>query len=210
MGQRRRRTWRRRRQRGGGARPGRSRRARAPPPASLARQATPSARGEEGEASLLWICLASMILFYLIGNHPTLGIEVISGRSRILLRYAISYWKRFHLTNEDVFCSLLSGPGLFARNQAAWDWPVQAPVKHIVEGPTATNHTESPPSRPPPDHTTGGGGEPVENTKAMATALNRGLRSGIRLLAAGAEASRPGKRPSHPASPRLDLSPWGD
>ncbi|OEL25564.1 hypothetical protein BAE44_0013415 [Dichanthelium oligosanthes] len=29
----------------------------------------------------------------------------------------------------------------------------------------------------------------------MAMALNRGLRSGIRLLAAGAEASKPGKRP---------------
>ncbi|RLM74726.1 hypothetical protein C2845_PM15G08610 [Panicum miliaceum] len=39
----------------------------------------------------------------------------------------------------------------------------------------------------------------------MATALNRGLRSGIRLLAAGAEAPKPGKRPSHPASPGLDL-----
>jgi hypothetical protein len=81
----------------------------------------------------------------------------------------------------------------------------------IVEGPTATNHTESP-SRPPghhhttPHHTTGGGGDPVENTKAMATALNRGLR----LLAAGAEASKPGKHPYNPASLRLDLSPWGD
>ena len=30
---------------------------------------------------------------------------------------------------------------------------------------------------------------------AMATALNRGLRSGIRLLATGAEASKPGKTP---------------
>jgi hypothetical protein len=29
----------------------------------------------------------------------------------------------------------------------------------------------------------------------MATALNRGLRSGIRLLANGAEASKPGKTP---------------
>jgi len=44
----------------------------------------------------------------------------------------------------------------------------------------------------------------------MATALNRGLRSGIRLLAAGAEASKPGKRPSDPASPGLDLPPRAD
>ncbi|GJN02909.1 hypothetical protein PR202_ga20301 [Eleusine coracana subsp. coracana] len=43
----------------------------------------------------------------------------------------------------------------------------------------------------------------------MATALNRGLRSGIRLLAAGAEASKPGKRfspPSlSPSPPGLDI-----
>lgn len=41
---------------------------------------------------------------------------------------------------------------------------------------------------------------------ATATALNRGLRSGIRLLATGAEASKTGKRslplPSPPQSPR--------
>ncbi|CAN6235031.1 unnamed protein product, partial [Urochloa humidicola] len=48
-------------------------------------------------------------------------------------------------------------------------------------------------------HTSGGGGDPVENTKAtaMATALNRGLRSGIRLIAAGAEASKPASRGFH-------------
>jgi hypothetical protein len=46
--------------------------------------------------------------------------------------------------------------------------------------------------------------------KAMATTLNRGLRYGIGLLDAVAEASRPGKRPSNLASPRLDLSPWTD
>jgi hypothetical protein len=81
-------------------------------------------------------------------------------------------------------------------------------VKHIVEGPTTTNHIESP-SRPPPHHTTRGG-DPVEITKTMATALNRGLHSGLCLLAAGAEVSKPRKHPSNPASLRLDLSPWGD
>jgi hypothetical protein len=41
--------------------------------------------GKKGKRLSFGFCLASMILFYLIGNHPTLGIEVISGRSRILL-----------------------------------------------------------------------------------------------------------------------------
>ncbi|CAN6270162.1 unnamed protein product, partial [Urochloa humidicola] len=64
---------------------------------------------------------------------------------------------------------------------------------------SATNHkrvTLSPTSTPTPP---AAAATPLENTKAkaMATALNRGLRSGIRLIAAGAEASKPASRGFH-------------
>ncbi|CAN6228143.1 unnamed protein product, partial [Urochloa humidicola] len=60
-----------------------------------------------------------------------------------------------------------------------------------------TNHkrvTLSPTSTPTPP---AAAATPVEKAKAMATALNHGLRSGIRLIAAGAEASKPASRGFH-------------
>lgn len=109
-------------------------------------------------------------------------------------------------------CSFLPGPGLDSMlGNKRPKWPTTRNAKR-PRSPTATKHSESPTPSRPPHIPPAAAATPVENTKvkAIAMALNRGLRSGIRLLAAGAEASKPGKRPSRPASHGLDLPPLTD